>query len=157
VWGIYFALQMVKERSPEVFREKSLAIHRRSRGAVILSRKIGYIIDGKDSLGRKKRKGRGGIFKGKKRKTIKITDMEKKNEATPGSINYKEEDTRKILRLLASQKSIRVEEVMEKSGAEKLRVYPILFELEQRGDVRVLRRDPLGAPEVVEALFEIEE
>jgi len=83
--------------------------------------------------------------------------MEKKNEATPRSVNYKEEDTRKVLRLLASQKSIRVEEVMEKSGAEKLRVYPILFELEQRGDVRVLRRDPLGAPEVVEALFEIEE
>lgn len=156
VWGVYFVLQRVKKRNPEVFKRLSLKMHQKSRSVLILSRRIGYILDGKDSLGRRKSRGRKGfgILRGKKKKTIKISDMEKTND---GTVNYKKEDTQKILGLLSVKKSVKVEELMEKSGAEKLRVYPILFELEQRGDVRVIRRDILGAPEEVEALFELEE
>ena len=35
------------------------------------------------------------------------------------------------------------------SGADKLRVYPALFELEQSGFLEVVEREELGAPLVV--------
>ena len=41
---------------------------------------------------------------------------------------------------------VSVEDIMQHSGAERLRVYPILFELEQSGWLEVTRREPLGAP-----------
>lgn len=69
------------------------------------------------------------------------------------NMNYKEQDTEKILRYLNRfPQGIAVEEVILHSGADKLRVYPALFELEQMGRLEVLEREELGAPKYVRLL-----
>ena len=46
-------------------------------------------------------------------------------------INYKLIDTQRIIDYIISfPKGVSVEEIIQNSGAEKLRVYPALFELE---------------------------
>lgn len=42
-----------------------------------------------------------------------------------------------------------VDDIIQNSGADKLRVYPALFELEQNGFLEVVEREELGAPLVV--------
>lgn len=65
-------------------------------------------------------------------------------------MNYKIADTRKIMDYItARQESVTVEDIMQHSGADKLRVYPALFELEQDGWLEVVEREELGAPLVV--------
>lgn len=41
---------------------------------------------------------------------------------------------------------VSVEDIMEHSGAERLRVYPILFEMEQASWLEVTAESELGAP-----------
>ena len=49
-------------------------------------------------------------------------------------VNYKIIDTQRIIDYITSfPKGVFVEEIIQNSGAEKLRVYPALFELEQSG------------------------
>ena len=49
-------------------------------------------------------------------------------------MNYKELDTQKIKDYIqAHPDGVEVEDIIAHSGAEKLRVYPALFELEQEG------------------------
>ena len=49
-------------------------------------------------------------------------------------VNYKELDTQKIKDyILSHPDGVEVEDIIAHSGAEKLRVYPALFELEQEG------------------------
>lgn len=65
-------------------------------------------------------------------------------------INYKLSDTRKIISYIqSSPNAVDVEDIIQNSGADKLRVYPALFELEQNGIIEVLEREELGAPMVV--------
>ena len=65
-------------------------------------------------------------------------------------VNYKIIDTQLIIDYITSfPKGVFVEEIIQNSGAEKLRVYPALFELEQSGFLEVLERDELGAPLIV--------
>lgn len=65
-------------------------------------------------------------------------------------INYKIIDTQRIIDYITSfPKGVSVEEIIQNSGAEKLRVYPTLFELEQSGFLEVLKREELGAPIMV--------
>lgn len=65
-------------------------------------------------------------------------------------MNYKLIDTQKIIDYISSSlEEIRVEDITQNSGADKLRVYPALFELEQDGFIEVLEREELGAPMVV--------
>lgn len=65
-------------------------------------------------------------------------------------MNYKLIDTQKIVDYInSSLEEIRVEDITQNSGADKLRVYPALFELEQDGFIEVLEREELGAPMVV--------
>lgn len=65
-------------------------------------------------------------------------------------VNYKLIDTQKIIDYINSfLGEIRVEDIIQNSGADKLRVYPALFELEQEGFIEVLEREELGAPAVV--------
>lgn len=65
-------------------------------------------------------------------------------------VNYKLIDTRKIIDYInSSLREIRVEDIIQNSGADKLRVYPALFELEQDGFIEVLEREELGAPMMV--------
>ena len=63
--------------------------------------------------------------------------------------NYKERDRKLILEFLKGKAEVHVSDLMAYSGAEKLRVYPILFEEEQAGYVKVLKRCGLGAPDIV--------
>lgn len=65
------------------------------------------------------------------------------------SMDYKAMDTESIVNYLQGKKQVKVEDIKAESGAETLRVYPILFELEQAGIIKVLSRASLGAPEVV--------
>ena len=61
--------------------------------------------------------------------------------------NYKYLDTQRILRYLQQHKEgATVDAIIQYSGADKLRVYPTLFELEQEGRLEVLEREELGAP-----------
>lgn len=61
--------------------------------------------------------------------------------------NYKYLDTQRILRYLQQHKEgATVDAILQYSGADKLRVYPALFELEQEGRLEVLGREELGAP-----------
>ena len=65
-------------------------------------------------------------------------------------INYKLIDTQRIIDYIISfPTGVSVEEIIQNSGAEKLRVYPALFELEQSGFLEVLEREELGAPLIV--------
>ena len=61
--------------------------------------------------------------------------------------NYKYLDTQRILHYLQQHKEgVTVDAILQYSGADKLRVYPALFELEQEGRLEVLGREELGAP-----------
>ena len=66
-------------------------------------------------------------------------------------VNYKEIDTRRIIDYVSFYfpSIITVEDIIFYSGAEKLRVYPALFELEQIGFLEVLEREEFGAPLMV--------
>lgn len=64
--------------------------------------------------------------------------------------NHKTIDTQRIIHFIESfHNNISVEDIIQNSGAEKLRVYPILFELEQSNYLKVMERDELGAPLVI--------
>lgn len=63
--------------------------------------------------------------------------------------NYKESDKEKIVDFLRGRESVAVNDIIASSGAEKMRVFVILFELEQEGAIEVEQRDQLGAPERV--------
>ena len=65
-------------------------------------------------------------------------------------LNYKIIDTQKIVDYIISfPNGVSVDDIILYSGADKLRVYPALFELEQSGWVEVLEREELGAPSIV--------
>lgn len=65
-------------------------------------------------------------------------------------MNYKELDTQKIKDYIqAHPDGVEVEDIIAHSGAEKLRVYPALFELEQEGWLTVTEREELGSPKRV--------
>ena len=64
--------------------------------------------------------------------------------------NHKVADTRKIATYIISQpENVSVDDIIQNSGADKLRVYPALFELEQNGLLEVVEREELGAPLLV--------
>ena len=64
--------------------------------------------------------------------------------------DYKEQDRKKILDYLASRGcEVSVDTLIAESGADKMRVYPILFEETQAGHIQVIELSKLGAPEKV--------
>lgn len=70
-----------------------------------------------------------------------------RNEVLP---DFKVIDTQKIVDYISSfSNTVSVEDIIQYSGADKLRVYPALFELEQSGFLEVVEREELGAPSVV--------
>ena len=66
-------------------------------------------------------------------------------------MDYKAIDTRRIIDYIDSFPSsvIGVEDIIQNAGADKLRAYPALFELEQGGFLEVVEREELGAPLIV--------
>lgn len=67
----------------------------------------------------------------------------------PENMDPKEKDTMAIVNYLQGKKMVKVEEILSEAGAERLRVYLILFELEQSAWITVIERSPLGEPLVV--------
>ena len=66
------------------------------------------------------------------------------------AINYKVIDTAKIIDYISLfETSVCVTDIIQNSGADKLRVYPALFELELNGFLEVVEREELGAPLIV--------
>lgn len=65
-------------------------------------------------------------------------------------VNYKDLDYQKIINYIkCGADSVSVDSIIKNSGADKLRVYPALFELEQNGFLEVVEREELGAPLIV--------
>lgn len=65
-------------------------------------------------------------------------------------INYKLIDTQKVIDYINSSiAEVTVDTIILNSGADKLRVYPALFELEQSGFLEVIEWEELGAPLIV--------
>ena len=65
-------------------------------------------------------------------------------------INYKLIDTEKIKGYIRLHpEGVWVDDIIAHSGADKLRVYPALFELEQAGWLEVTEREELGAAKKV--------
>ncbi|MBR3940157.1 MAG: hypothetical protein IKJ67_09345 [Bacteroidales bacterium] len=67
-------------------------------------------------------------------------------------INYKEQDRNAILAYLAGGKCTQVGDIIKYSGANKLRVYTILFELEQEDKIVVMNTEKFGSPKAVKLL-----
>jgi len=66
------------------------------------------------------------------------------------NIDYKALDTQKVVDyILSFSEEVLVVNIIQNSGADKLRVYPALFELEQNGFLEVVEREEFGAPLVV--------
>lgn len=65
--------------------------------------------------------------------------------------NYADIDKTKVLEYLNSVNGITdVKNIIEFSGAEKLRIYPLLFKLEQEGKIIVIKRTGFGAPQIIQ-------
>jgi len=65
-------------------------------------------------------------------------------------IDYKKRDTDAIMTYLKNQEGeVEVSDIITKSGADKLRGYPILFELDMHGLLTIVRHSAFGAPEAV--------
>ena len=65
-------------------------------------------------------------------------------------LNYKAQDRERILTYLTQCRGVvSVEALIAQSGAEPLRVYPLLFELRQEGLIEIVEEDEYGAPERV--------
>ncbi len=69
--------------------------------------------------------------------------------------NYKEIDRKAILEYMKGKAEVRVDDIMANSGAERLRVYSILLEEEQGGDVVVVKANQWGTPEIVSLKSEV--
>ena len=68
-------------------------------------------------------------------------------------INYKELDRKSLIKYLEDNRGIvKVQDLMDNSGANQLRVFPLLFELTREGVIEVLEEDNLGAPEKIRLL-----
>ncbi len=69
--------------------------------------------------------------------------------------NYKLLDTLKIKSyILSHSEEVSVDDIIAHSGADKLRVYPALFELEQAGWLEVMEREELGAARKVRIMVD---
>ena len=67
-----------------------------------------------------------------------------------GEDSYKKQDRERILSFISNQGgSALVEAIIERSGAEPMRVYPLLFELRQEGLLAYEEEEEYGSPKRV--------
>ena len=72
--------------------------------------------------------------------------------------SYKQQDRERILSFISSQGgSALVEAIMERSGAEPLRVYPLLFELRQEGLLAHEEEEEYGSPKRVRLMAKVKD
>lgn len=74
--------------------------------------------------------------------------LDKKTE----DMTNKEKDTAAIVNYLQEKKEALVADIKRESGADEMRLYPILFELEQGCVIEVTKRSHLGSPQAVKLL-----
>ena len=68
-------------------------------------------------------------------------------------MDYKEIDRKSIFEYIEKQGGqCPVQDIIKNSGAEKLRVYPILFEEVQSARLTVLEEESFGSPKIVKLL-----
>ena len=67
-------------------------------------------------------------------------------------MNYKQQDRDKILSYLETHPISTIDAIIQKSGTERLRVYPVLFELSEEKRIRVVEESEWGAPVKVELM-----
>lgn len=68
-------------------------------------------------------------------------------------MDYKEIDRKSILEYIEKQGGqCPVQDIIKNSGAEKLRIYPILFEEVQSARLTVLEEESFGSPKIVKLL-----
>ena len=60
--------------------------------------------------------------------------------------NYKQLDRNRVLHYLKEHGVSSVDAIVEQSGAEPLRIYPLLFELAQEKLIRIAEENAWGAP-----------
>ena len=66
------------------------------------------------------------------------------------ALNYKDRDKRLITGYMTRVgDSVEVTDILEKSGAERMRVYPIIQEMILEGQIEVIETEELGAPKAV--------
>lgn len=63
--------------------------------------------------------------------------------------NLKEVDRKRIIDYMKGRAEVMVQDIIDNSGADKLRVYPLLFEEAQNGHVKVVKEGYWGNPEIV--------
>lgn len=63
--------------------------------------------------------------------------------------DFKEIDRRKIVDFLTGKNAVAIDDIIAQSGASRLRIYPVLFELQQAGILKVLQNSDLGTPQMV--------
>lgn len=63
--------------------------------------------------------------------------------------NYKEEDRKKIFDYIKGKAEVHVQDIINHSGAEKLRVYTIIYEMESEGEIEVIKRGGFGDPQII--------
>ena len=80
---------------------------------------------------------------------IKVTQSSHVIKFDSDPENYKDQDRKKILEFMKGKAEVYVDDIEKRSGAEKLRIYPILFEGEMAGYIKVITRSGLGSPEIV--------
>lgn len=67
-------------------------------------------------------------------------------------MDYKQQDRDKILSYLQDRPISTVDAIIQESGARRLRIYSILFELSQEKRIRVVEESEWGAPVKVELM-----
>ena len=72
--------------------------------------------------------------------------------------SYKQQDRERILSFISNQGgSALVEAIMERSGAEPMRVYPLLFELRQEGLLAYEEEEEYGSPKRVRLMAKVKD
>ena len=75
-----------------------------------------------------------------------------------GEDSYKSQDRERILSFISNQGgSALVEAIIERSGAEPLRVYPLLFELRQEGLLAYEEEEEYGSPKRVRLMAKVKD
>lgn len=59
--------------------------------------------------------------------------------------NYKLKDIEAMMAYMKGKEYVNVEDMIRESGAEELRVYPIIAELSAKGVIEIVERDKMGA------------
>ncbi len=85
---------------------------------------------------------------------VQKTDMDEHIGRIVG-VSCKEAARKAILEYMKGKAEVHVDDIIANSGAERLRVYPILFEEERSGYVVVVKATRWGAPEIVSLKSEV--